>query len=72
MSIKANLKRVILLTAIFLSYSSCSESSPEVSPTDSRDDLVVKTEVFTTSFGENGVQWGGYERLSSWTGSASL
>lgn len=72
MSIKANLKRVILLTAIFLSYSSCSESSPEVSPTDSRNDLVVKTEVLTTSFVGNGVQWGGYDALSSWTGSASL
>ena len=73
MNPKNNLKRLLLLATIFLSCISCGESNnPEISGADLRNDLVIKTEVLNQSFTGNGVQWGGYDMLNSWTGSPTL
>lgn len=37
-----------------------------------RNDLVIKSAIITQSFIGNGAQWGGYDILSSWTGSPTL
>jgi hypothetical protein len=69
-----HLKNLILLQAtVFLSLLSCGESNtPDVPDSDPRDDLVIKAEVVNASFVGNGVQWGGYDMLNSWTGSPTL
>lgn len=64
----------LLLAAVLMTCSSCSKSNNLVLPPsiDARNDLVIKSEVITQSFVGNGVQWGGYDMLNSWTGSPTL
>jgi len=52
-----------------LSCSNC-EESPDIS--DSTKDLVIKSEIVTPSYVGNGVQWGGYDILETWTGNPTL
>jgi len=39
---------------------------------EAKDNIVIKSEVITSSYLGNGVQWGGYDVLESWTRSATL
>jgi len=67
--------KVILLwaCAVLLSSASCGESdTPDIPDADPRNDLVIKAEVINQSFVGNGVQWGGYDILNTWTGSPTL
>jgi len=68
------LKQIVLLLAIFFAYTSCGKSDNPVVPevSDARNDLVIKANVVTQSFVGNGVQWGGYDMLNSWTGNPTL
>ena len=67
------LKHLFLLSAILFSCISCGENThPDPPPYDSRNDLVIKAEVLCQSFTGNGVQWGGYDVLNTWTGSPTL
>lgn len=59
--------------ALLLSGTSCGENNTAGVPDDdSRNDLVVRAEVVNASFTGNGVQWGGYDILNTWTGSPTL
>ena len=64
----------LLLATALMTCSSCSKSNNPVIPpsTNARNDLVIKSEIVTQSFVGNGVQWGGYDMLNSWTGSPTL
>jgi hypothetical protein len=67
--------KAILLWAcvVLLSHTSCGKSDgPGLPEADPRNDLVVKAEVINSSFVGNGVQWGGYDILRTWTGSPTL
>lgn len=61
----------ILTLILFICITSCDSKSDNEKP-DSRDDLVVTTEVINQSFVGNGVQWGGYDNIYNWTGNTSL
>ena len=67
-----DLKQLLLFAIIFMFCTSCSKSDTVSPIEDSRNDLVIKSEVITSSFVGNGVQWGGYDNLNSWTGSPTL
>ena len=56
---------------VLLFCTSCS-SDPSPSAPDSRKDLVIKSGIVTSSFIGNGVQWGGYDLLETWTGNPTL
>ena len=62
-----------LLTSIALLIClSCENSEVKNALSDSANDLVFKSEIVTSSYVGNGVQWGGYDILESWTGSPTL
>lgn len=51
---------------------SCKDSENEKPISNPKDDLIVTNKVLESSFVGNGVQWGGYDVLESWTGSSTL
>ena len=67
------MKKIKLLPILLLcSLISCNgnENGPET--TDTKNCLVIKSEIITDSYVGNGVQWGGYDMLNSWTGNPTL
>jgi len=66
------LNKLFLLILISCLFCSCGKSDPSPKPVASDNDMVVGSEVLVPSFVGNGVQWGGYDLLLSWTGSATL
>jgi hypothetical protein len=68
-----NLKKIKLLPILLLCcLISCNgnENGPETS--DTKNCLVIKSEIITDSYIGNGVQWGGYDILNAWTGNPTL
>lgn len=67
------MKYFLLLTLMILFSVSCTkDKEPDNPVTDTKDDLTIKTGIITQSFVGNGVQWGGYDVLQTWTGSPTL
>jgi hypothetical protein len=66
--------RTIVLVLLGLMFVACSDkdSNNDIKPIDERDNLTIKSDVLVPSFVGNGVQWGGYDILQSWTGSPTL
>ncbi len=64
------MKKIILLPILLLCVFCSKTNNPE--PTNTRNDLIIKSTVINQSFVGNGVQWGGYDILNSWTGSPTL
>jgi len=62
---------IILTVLLGITFSGCGNTG-DPDPVDSRNSLVVGTGIVTYSFIGNGVQWGGYDMLESWTGSPTL
>ena len=64
---------ILLLTfAIILSGSCAKERNTDSIAAGIKNDLIIKNSIITQSFLGNGVQWGGYDILQAWTGSATL
>lgn len=67
------MKKYILLALTIIFSVSCEKSRETAGGiSDTQNDLTVKVGVITQSFVGNGVQWGGYDILQSWTGNPTL
>lgn len=68
------LKSLLFVQAtVFMSCISCGDSNtPDIPDPGPQNDLVIKSEIIHPSFMGNGVQWGGYDILKTWTGSPTL
>lgn len=62
----------LFLLFLLSCFAGCTGNNPESGTTDTRNSLVIKSEIVTESFIGNGVQWGGYDILQAWTGSSTL
>lgn len=67
-----NYKHPLSLILFFLSFISCINTNSEVFNDNSQNDLIIKSDVLNSSFKGNGVQWGGYDLIESWTGNTTL
>jgi hypothetical protein len=64
------IKPFLLFGWFLLGLTSCSKHTDI--ETNSDNDVTISTKVINASFVGNGVQWGGYDMLASWTGNATL
>lgn len=51
---------------------SCDNPEQKIKNNSESNDIVIKSELITSSYLGNGAQWGGYDILESWTGSPTL
>lgn len=68
-------KGLTLILCLGFLFVACDNSEESQSPikADPKNDLVIKSQVvITNSYVGNGFQWGGYDVLEAWTGSATL
>lgn len=61
---------VILLCC--LSTFSCGDNLADNHRNNTGNDLVIDDNIVNTNFSGNGVQWGGYDMVETWTGNATL
>jgi len=66
------MNRILLLALYLILMVSCKNKEVDDVIPDPQNDLLIKTEIITQSFVGNGVQWGGYDVLQSWTGNPTL
>lgn len=75
MNIKApsGIKMVLVIALSIILSASCEKNAkPDNNTTDTKANLTIKSSIITQSFTGNGFQWGGYDMVNAWTGSATL
>jgi hypothetical protein len=68
------IRQFLTVGFLFAFFISCGENdkAEEIPQIDERDNLTVTENILIPSYEGNGVQWGGYDVLQSWTGSPTL
>lgn len=62
----------LLLLVLLSSLAGCNGNNTDPGTADKKNSIIIKSEIITSSYIGNGVQWGGYDILEPWTGNASL
>jgi hypothetical protein len=63
-------RKVFCVALIIIVLGSCKNKGKD--PENSNNDVIITSEIVTSSFVGNGVQWGGYDNLKDWTGNSTL